>query len=60
MANPWKSRVLAFNKRRAEESEKASDMEIVAGKLRQLPPGQLKKILDDELSAVLRKYGVEV
>ena len=61
MANPWKDKVLAFNKRRADEGRKATDMDIVISKMSELPPGQLKKLLsDEELCAVLRKYGLDV
>lgn len=61
MANPWKEKVLAFNRKRAEEGEKATDMDVVIRCIGKLPPGQLKKLLDDdELVAVLRKYGVDV
>ena len=61
MANPWRDKVLAYNKRRADEGRKASDMDIVISKLGELPPGQLKKLLaDEELCAVLRKYGLDV
>lgn len=57
MANPWTARVLAFNRHRMEADEKANDMQIIAGKIAQLPPGQIKKLLDDEAIAILRKYG---
>lgn len=61
MANPWKGKVLAFNKRRAEADGKASDMDVVIRKLGELPPGQLKKLLtDEELCEVLRKYGMDI
>ena len=61
MSNPWKDKVLAFNRVRKEEGAKASDMDVVIRKLGELPPGQLKKLLtDEELCAVLRKYGVDV
>ena len=61
MANPWKDKVLAFNRKRADEGRKATDMDIVISKLAQLPPGQLNKLLsDEELCAVLRKYGLDV
>ena len=61
MANPWKDKVFAFNKRRKAEGEKASDMDVVIRKLGELPPGQLKKLLtDDELCYILRKHGVDV
>lgn len=61
MANPWKQKVLAYNRKRKAEGEKAGDMEIVIGKLMELPPGQLKNLITDkELAAVLRKYGVDI
>ena len=52
-----RAKILAFNKKRAEEGEKATDMDIIVGKLLALPPGQIKKVLDDEALAVLEKYG---
>lgn len=54
-----REKILAFNRKRAEEGEKATDMDIIVGKLLALPPGQLKKVLDDEALAVLEKYGYE-
>ena len=61
MSNPWKDKVLTFNRVRKTEGAKASDMDVVIRKLGELPPGQLKKLLtDEELCAVLRKYGVDV
>ena len=61
MANPWKDKVLAFNQKRKAEGEKASDMDVVIAKLGELPPGQLKHLLtDEELCAVLRKYGMDL
>lgn len=52
-----RAKILAFNKKRAEEGEKATDMDIIVGKLLALPPGQIKKVLDDEALAALEKYG---
>lgn len=61
MANPWRDKVLAYNRQRKEEGDKATDMDVVIVKLGDLPPGQLKKLLtDEELCAVLRKYGMDV
>ena len=61
MSNPWRDKVLAYNRNRKAEGDKASDMDVVISKLGELPPGQLKKMLtDEELCAVLRKYGMEV
>lgn len=59
MANPWKARVLAFNRTAAERKEKAEDMDVVVAALLQLPPGQLKKLLTEDVLAVLAKYGYE-
>ncbi|MBQ8617666.1 MAG: hypothetical protein IJ418_09140 [Clostridia bacterium] len=56
MANPWKARVLAFNRRRAEADEKAQDLLTL---LTALPPGQVKQLLKDEAcAAILGKYGL--
>lgn len=60
MANPWKQRVFEYNRKLAEEREAAADMQIVAEHLAQLPPGQLKRILDEDVLAILAKYGVNV
>lgn len=40
-----------------EQSEKSSDMEVLIGKIRELPFGQLKKVLTDDVLAILNKYG---
>lgn len=52
-----KAKILAFNKARAVESEKATDLDIIVSQIMQLPYGQLKKVLTDEVMAVLEKYG---
>ena len=56
MANPWKEKVLAFNQKRKVEGEKAEDMDVVIRKLGELPPGQLKKVLTDDIIAIIEKY----
>ena len=38
----------------------ASDMQAIAAAMAQLPHGQLKKILSEDVLAVLEKYGVSV
>lgn len=52
-----RAKIIAFNQKRAKEGEKATDMDIIVRKLLALPPGQLKKILDEEALTVLAKYG---
>lgn len=36
---------------------KATDLDVIVAELIKLPPGQLKRILTEEVLAVLRKYG---
>ena len=57
MANPWKGRILAYNKKIAEKGEKANDLDVLMQEIMKLPYGQLKKVLTDEVMAVLAKYG---
>lgn len=55
MANPWKKKVLEFNKKRAAADEKAADLLTL---LEALPPGQVKQLMKDEKCAkILKKYG---
>ena len=56
MANPWKERVLAYNRKRAEVNEMARDLLAL---LDALPPGQIRQLLrNEECAAILRKYGI--
>lgn len=41
----------------AEKKDKATDLDIIVGEIMKLPHGQLKKVLTDEVMAVLAKYG---
>ena len=54
-----RAKVIAFNKAAAERTEKAADMDTLVAALLRLPPGQLKKVLSDDVLAVLSKYGYE-
>lgn len=40
-----------------EKKNKADDMDIIVSQIMALPYGQLKKVLTDEVMAVLAKYG---
>lgn len=54
--NPWKARVLAYNRDKAQQQEKANDLITL---LSALPPGQVKQLLKDETcAAILAKYGI--
>ena len=57
MAKPWKAKVLAYNKERAADREKADDLMTL---LSAMPPGQVKNLLKNEAcAAILRKYVVK-
>lgn len=53
-----REKIIAFNKSVKEKAEKASDMEVLMAKILELPKGQLKKILTDEIIEIFEKYGV--
>ena len=54
-----KAKILAYNKAIKEKGEKATDLDIIVAEMMKLPYGQLKKVLTDEVMAVLKKYGFE-
>lgn len=60
MSPELRSKIIAYNKSVAEKSEKAADLGIIVAQLMELPPGQLKKVLTDDVLAVLAKYGVQI
>lgn len=41
----------------SEKKGKATDLDIIVSQVMTLPYGQLKKVLTDEVMAVLEKYG---
>jgi hypothetical protein len=53
-----RAKIIAYNKSVAEKTEKASDLDALISAIMNLPPGQLKKVLTDEVIEVLEKYGV--
>lgn len=53
-----RAKIVSYNKSVAEKKEKASDLDVIVTAIMKLPPGQLKKVLTDEVIAVLKKYGV--
>ena len=59
MKKELRDRIIAYNKMAKERAEKAEDMDIIVAALIKLPPGQLKKVLADDVLAVLAKYGYE-
>ena len=51
------AKILAYNKAVKEKGEKATDLDIIIAEIMKLPYGQLKKVLTDDVMAVLVKYG---
>ena len=58
MRPEMRAKILAFNKVRAEEKEKADDLLTL---LDALPPGQVRQLMKNETcAAILKKYGITV
>lgn len=58
MRKELKNKIIAYNISVAERTEKAADLQILISEIAKLPKGQLKKVLTDEVIAVLQKYGI--
>ena len=52
-----KDKIQAIKRSFSEKKEKATDLDIIVSQIMKLPYGQLKKVLTDEVMAVLEKYG---
>lgn len=52
-----RARIIAFNKVSAARKEKADDLDVLVAAIIKLPPGQLKKLLTEDVRGVLKKYG---
>lgn len=52
-----KEKVSVIKQSFAEKKEKATDLDIIVSQIMKLPYGQVKKVLTDEVMAVLKKYG---
>lgn len=52
-----KADLISIRRKISERSEKATDLDILVTEIMKLPPGQLKKVLTDEVFEVLKKYG---
>lgn len=56
MKEEMRKKIIAFNKARAADAEKANDLMTL---ISALPPGQVKNLLKDETcAAILGKYGI--
>lgn len=57
MKQELRERILRYNMVLAQRREKAEDLDVLVTAMLQLPTGQLKKLLTEEVLAVLGKYG---
>jgi hypothetical protein len=57
MNKELRSKIIAYNRAVAAKADKASDLDVIVAELMKLPYGQLKKVLTDDVIAVLEKYG---
>lgn len=53
----WKDKALARLSVIQEQEVKAADLDTIVQSIKKLPYGQLKKVLTDEVLAVLERYG---
>ena len=60
MNESLRQRILAYNREMADRKQKADDLQILVDALLRLPYGQLKKVLTEEVLAVLENYGLEM
>ena len=56
----WTKAAKKLKEHLAGREEKATDMEILVSQIAMLPPGQLKKLLSDDVVAILKKYGIQL
>ncbi len=52
-----KAKAYEVNKAHKARAEKCADMDILIAGIMKLPYGQLKKLMTEEVMAVLEKYG---
>ena len=52
-----KTDVIALKQIVSSKADKANDLDVIVSKIMELPYGQLKKVLTEEVLTVLEKYG---
>lgn len=55
-----RKKIITYNRAVAEKNEKASDLDVIVSAIAKLPLGHLKKVLTDDVIAVLEKYGIKL
>lgn len=52
-----KEKIRVIRQSYSEKKEKATDLDVIVSEVMKLPYGQMKKVLTEEVIAVLEKYG---
>lgn len=60
MKKELRDKIIAYNKAVKEKADKATDLDVLVAGIMKLPYGQLKKVLTDDVLAVLAKYGIDI
>ena len=55
-----RERIIAYNQKVSADAAAAADMRTIAAAMKNMPHGQLKKVLSENVIAVMKKYGVEL
>lgn len=55
-----RKRIISYNQEVAADASAAADMRAIAAAIAQLPPGQLKKVLTQDIIDILAKYWVVI
>lgn len=58
--NKWTKAAKKLKEHWNQRESKASDLEVLIDQIMKLPPGQLKKVLSDDVLEILKKHCVEV
>lgn len=58
MKTELKRQIIAYNKNIKEQKKKSTDLDLLVSAIANLPAGQLKKVLSDDIVRILAKYGV--
>lgn len=56
----WTRAAKALKEKLNKREALATDMDVILSRIAQLPPGQLKKVLDEETITIFRKHGIDL
>lgn len=56
----WTRAAKALKEKLNKREALATDMDVILSRIAKLPPGQLKKVLDEEPITIFRKHGIDL